>query len=56
MLARLKQSATANSGPGRPEPAWIPAAMIGVGINMLAAGVIALSVGIAISKAIACGK
>ncbi len=30
--------------------------MIGVGINTLAAGVIALSVSIAIGRAIACGK
>ncbi len=43
-------------GPRRPEPPWIPAAMLGLTINTLAAGVIAVSVGLAISAAMTRGQ
>ena len=56
MSSREKQPTTPGGGPRRPELLWIPAAMIGIGINMLAAGVIALSVSIAIGTAIARGE
>jgi hypothetical protein len=57
MSSREKQPTTpGGGGPHRPELLWIPAAMIGIGINMLAAGVIALSVSIAIGTAIARGE
>ena len=49
MIARSKQS---KGPPPRPEPPWIPAAMLGLSINALAAGVIAFSVGMALGKAI----
>jgi hypothetical protein len=39
-------------GSRRPDPPWIPAAQIGIGITTLAAGVIAMSVGLALGKAI----
>jgi hypothetical protein len=45
---RRKQQA----GPARPEPPWIPAAMLGIAINTLAASVIAVSAGMAISKSV----
>ncbi len=38
-------------GPKRPAPPWIPAALMGIGLNALAAGVIALSVGAALAAA-----
>jgi hypothetical protein len=56
MSSHAKQATTPGGGPHRPELPWIPAAMIGIGINMLAAGVIALNVGIAIGTAIARGE
>lgn len=49
MIVRSKQT---KGPPPRPEPPWIAAAMLGIGINALAAGVIAFSVGMAISRAI----
>ena len=56
MSSRAKPPTTPGGEPRRPELPWIPAAMIGIGINMLAAGVIVLSVSIAISTAIARGE
>ncbi len=53
-MLRTKQ--TAAGGPKRPETPWIPAAMLGLGINTWAVGVIALSVGLAISQAIVRGE
>ena len=38
-------------GPKRPAPPWIPAALMGIGLNALAAGVIALSGGVALGAA-----
>ena len=38
-------------GPKRPATPWIPAALVGIGLNALAAGVIALSVGAALGAA-----
>ena len=38
-------------GPKRPATPWIPAALVGIGLNTLAAGVIALSVGAALGAA-----
>jgi len=38
-------------GPKRPAPPWIPAALMGIGLQILAAGVIALSVGAALGAA-----
>jgi len=43
-------------GPPRPEPPWIPAAMLGLTINTMAAGVIALSIGLALGAAITRGQ
>jgi hypothetical protein len=43
-------------GPRRPEPPWISAVMLGLTINTLAVGVIAVSAGLAISAAIARGQ
>lgn len=56
MSSHAKQAATPGGGPRRPELPWIPAAMIGIGLNMLAAAVIALSVSLAIGTAIARGE
>jgi hypothetical protein len=56
MSSHAKQPTTPGGGPRRPELPWIPAAMIGIGINVLAAGVIAFSVGLAIGTAIARGE
>ena len=38
-------------GPKRPALPWIPAALMGIGLNVLAAGVIALGVGAALGAA-----
>jgi hypothetical protein len=55
MPLHAKQSTTPGGGPHRPEPPWVTAAMISIGINILAASVIALSASMAIGKAIARG-
>ncbi len=39
-------------GPHKPPTPWIPAALLGLGINTLAASVIALSAGAAIGAAV----
>jgi hypothetical protein len=56
MSSHRKQPTTPGGGPRRPDLPWIPAAMIGIGINILAAGVIAFSVSMAIGTAIARGE
>jgi len=38
-------------GPKRPAPPWIPAALMGIGLGTLAAGVIVLSAGAALGAA-----
>lgn len=43
-------------GPRRPEPPWMAAAMMGLAINTLAAGVIAISAGLAIGAAVTRGQ
>lgn len=49
MTDRRKQGSTP---PSRPEPPWIPAAMIGLGLSGLAASAITLGASLAIGKAI----
>lgn len=49
MSDRRKQGSTP---PSRPEPPWIPAAVLGWSMSALAAGAMTLGASIAISKAI----
>ena len=48
----MKIRAKKLGGPRRPDPPWIAAAQVGMGITTLAATVIAISVGMALGSAV----